>query len=68
MKRSEVLDILQIFFESDCAFEDAHDARISACRVLDIVEDCGMLPPSTEFTMGGKKVKDNYWEPENGGH
>lgn len=45
MKKSEMLDRLQLFFQSDCAFEDAHDARISAERVLAIVEAAGMMPP-----------------------
>jgi len=69
MKRSEMLDILQIFFESDVAHEDPHDARISACRVLDIIEDCGMLPPhaiitGTKDEMEGH-IQNCQWEPEN---
>lgn len=74
MKKSQVLDVLQNFFQSDCAFETAHDARISAERVLSIVEKLGMLAPTRTYTKtyeafgisdcGKYKITDNSWEQE----
>lgn len=79
MKRSQMLDILQNFFQYDCAFESPHDARISADRILTIIESEGMLPPfSGKFKQEnivdrwGKdtklqqivRVMVNEWEPE----
>jgi len=69
MKRSKMLDILQTFFQSDCAFEDPHDALISAERILKIVEECGMRPPPVYMIdinpewFGGEITKEG-WEDE----
>jgi hypothetical protein len=62
MKKSDMLDILQNFFQSDCG-EIAHDARISAERILAIMEKQGMRPPW--FTQ--KFAKDSpgeYYYPD----
>lgn len=55
MKRSEMLMELQSFFQYDI-LECAHDAAISATRVLDIIEKAGMLPPVQNPSL----VEDTY--------
>lgn len=55
MKRSDMLMKLQSFFEYDI-LECAHDAAISATRVLDIIEEAGMLPPVQNPSL----VEDTY--------
>jgi len=32
--------------------------------ILDQILEAGMVPPSMEFKMGGKTIRDNGWEAE----
>lgn len=64
MKRSEMLKILQFYYETD-EFDNEHDAKINAHRVLDLIERNGMIPPIEP----GRTVYDldlgiPEWEPE----
>ena len=71
MKRSELREILAFYIHTDI-FEELHDARISADRILDILdilERQGMSPPETlikDNSIPGvyRTMYKRQWEPE----
>lgn len=65
MKRSEMIkvikDYLDLVQEEDGlnpTTEDMAEYILGCCEVW------GMLPPTVEFKMAGKNMRDNTWEAE----
>lgn len=66
MKRSEMeMVILKALAELDVMYPDGYGYEEQASHILDAILEAGMLPPTTEFTMGNKTITDNYWDKEN---
>jgi hypothetical protein len=66
MKRSQMIEA--IVYEAlswDGLDTSGVPIKEVAADVLKAVEKFGMLPPSYEFKMGDKLIRDNCWEPEN---
>lgn len=56
-----IKDYLDIVMEEDGYDPNPEDM---AEYILGCCETWGMLPPTIEFKMGEKTVRDNTWEPE----
>lgn len=63
MKRSEAVDLMVKSFleiQKESTYENDRDLM---GRVLEKLEDAGMLPPTTELSHL-KGLRDNAWDPE----
>jgi hypothetical protein len=67
-KRSEVIDDIACILVANAPYHTDLDVpkfiEIAEIILDDMVKRIGMLPPTIEFKMGDKTVKDNMWEPE----
>lgn len=63
MKKSEMIEIIgNLLFEEPIEADCADTAE----KILEVVLKAGMVPPTMEFMMGNKLMRDNGWESENG--
>ena len=62
MKRSTILNKITDIISEVCYREIA---EIRAARVLDAIEEMGMLPPSIQIEVGDFFLEDSHeWSPE----
>ena len=70
MKRSEMVEHIQAELEEMLEIiklrpnAAKYQPKRFAEGILDMIEGFDMLPPVIEFEMGGNKITDNAWEPE----
>lgn len=71
MKRTEAIEALAKLVKNAIKDADYHREFVPgdlfyehANKILEAMELMGMLPPTTEFEMGGKIVRDNCWDQE----
>ena len=69
MKKSEMVELIRsAISDGNMRMVDLQDsnAEDQAAHVLEQILKAGMIPPSMEFMMGDKLMRDNGWESENG--
>ena len=65
MKRSEMVKVIEEAMNSGFHNMGAISSKYIAETILTKILEAGMVPPIIEFEMGGTKIRDNGWEPEN---
>lgn len=70
MKKSEALKLIEEAIDAACGNDGEQRLYPTdddlAYAALTAMLKAGMVPPTMEFMMGDKLVRDNCWEPEDG--